>query len=66
VAAFSETLLQLSADASLRRSLGAQGRQRLDDHFDLSRFRQAIRNLVWSHLPQEIHQPVANIELTTS
>ena len=62
VAAFSETLLQLSAEASLRHSLGREGRRRLEEHFDLPRFQQSIRECILAHLPQKTALPIANLE----
>jgi len=62
VAAFSEALLQLAAEATLRRSLGSEGRRRLEEHFDLPRFQQSIRERILAYLPQKTALPAANLE----
>ena len=63
VAAFSETLLQLTADAGLRRVMGSAGRQRLEEHFSLPRFQEQIRQALAAHLPELATQVAANMEL---
>jgi len=66
VAAFSEALLQLSADYQLRHSLGREGRRRLEEHFDLPRFQRNIRERIQAYLPQKTALPLANLELAST
>jgi glycosyltransferase involved in cell wall biosynthesis len=62
VAAFSEALLQLSAEASLRHSLGGEGRRRLEEQFNLPRFQESIRERILAYVPKKTALPAANLE----
>ena len=58
-----EAILRLGEDATLRRKLGAAGRQRLESNFTFRQFRENFQKIILQELPlraaraKEIDQP---------